>query len=333
MSHFLTVDLPKDLPESWTNDQYVAPEGAHVGLTQQHGYNYLNQQVNRAQAAAAELARILCSGFDNLLDNSYFQDPVDSVGGYCVLMGAKYYRDTALSSSAGTVAVSCVAQYVNETYGTIQVSGTTYYVARPDMYRGYAPNSNTYTFDRWFSSSVAVVHGKSKDGFYLASTNTYVQGLFRQPVMNSHLLAGQTVTLSILVKSITGTSHMTVNTATSADTIMTQELQRKSLKEGLNTLTLTLPSNLGTSSAPYLFIGVTLPVNTVLVIQAVKLQLGEKQTLAYDDGSGAWKLVQMPNRVIEQLKCMGAPVEMGGAGSVFDAAVNTSGTLVDAEVI
>lgn len=41
--------LPADLPENWTDQQYVSPGGLEVGLTPQHGYNYLMRQVNEAQ--------------------------------------------------------------------------------------------------------------------------------------------------------------------------------------------------------------------------------------------------------------------------------------------
>ena len=37
----ITVNLPADLPEDWVENQIVAPEGQSVGLSQQHGYNYL----------------------------------------------------------------------------------------------------------------------------------------------------------------------------------------------------------------------------------------------------------------------------------------------------
>lgn len=43
--------LPADLPENWTIGQTVAPAGSDVGLSQQHGYNYLMEQVNAAQEA------------------------------------------------------------------------------------------------------------------------------------------------------------------------------------------------------------------------------------------------------------------------------------------
>lgn len=48
----ISTPLPADLPENWTTGQTVAPTGAEVGLSEQHGYNYLMQQVNAAQEAA-----------------------------------------------------------------------------------------------------------------------------------------------------------------------------------------------------------------------------------------------------------------------------------------
>lgn len=47
--------LPADLPENWTDSQYVSPGGTEVGLTPQHGYNYLSRQVNAVQKAAQEI--------------------------------------------------------------------------------------------------------------------------------------------------------------------------------------------------------------------------------------------------------------------------------------
>lgn len=52
----ITVPLPADLPENWTEGQTVAPDGTDAGLTEQHGYNYLMKQVNAAQEALQQVA-------------------------------------------------------------------------------------------------------------------------------------------------------------------------------------------------------------------------------------------------------------------------------------
>lgn len=51
--------LPADLPTNWVYGQTVGPNGTDVGLTQQHGYNYLMQAVNAAQAAINNLGGAL----------------------------------------------------------------------------------------------------------------------------------------------------------------------------------------------------------------------------------------------------------------------------------
>lgn len=40
-----------DLPENWALNQIVAPNGGDVGLSEQHGYNYLMKKVNAIAAA------------------------------------------------------------------------------------------------------------------------------------------------------------------------------------------------------------------------------------------------------------------------------------------
>lgn len=51
--------LPADLPENWGLGQIVSPSGVDVGLTQQHGYNYLMKQVNDAQEAVNQIGKEL----------------------------------------------------------------------------------------------------------------------------------------------------------------------------------------------------------------------------------------------------------------------------------
>ena len=53
----ITPPLPADLPENWQYGQIVAPAGADVGLSEQHGYNYLMAQVNAAQQGVNTLGQ------------------------------------------------------------------------------------------------------------------------------------------------------------------------------------------------------------------------------------------------------------------------------------
>ena len=58
----IPTPLLADLPEDWVVDQIVAPTGEEVGLTQQHGYNYLMEKVNEAIQAI----NTLNEGFEDM---------------------------------------------------------------------------------------------------------------------------------------------------------------------------------------------------------------------------------------------------------------------------
>lgn len=62
----IETPLTADLPENWTLGQTVAPDGTEVGLTQQHGYNYLMEKVNEARKAINALNEAIGD-----LDESY----------------------------------------------------------------------------------------------------------------------------------------------------------------------------------------------------------------------------------------------------------------------
>lgn len=53
--------LPADLPTDWVYGQTIGPNGTDVGLTPQHGYNYLMQAVNAVQAAANALGQAIAA--------------------------------------------------------------------------------------------------------------------------------------------------------------------------------------------------------------------------------------------------------------------------------
>lgn len=61
MNNPITENLPADLPEDWSLDDTLAPDGTYVGLTEQHGYNYLGKQVNATQRASKQLGEALAA--------------------------------------------------------------------------------------------------------------------------------------------------------------------------------------------------------------------------------------------------------------------------------
>lgn len=58
----IPTPLAADLPENWTVGQTIAPTGEEVGLSEQHGYNYLMAKVNEAITAINEIN----NGFEDI---------------------------------------------------------------------------------------------------------------------------------------------------------------------------------------------------------------------------------------------------------------------------
>ena len=80
----IKTPLTADLPEDWTAGQIVAPDGEAVGLTKQHGYNYLMEKVNETRQAV------------NAIGESF-----EAIG------GKRTCRFTVGTSAAGWTAADC----------------------------------------------------------------------------------------------------------------------------------------------------------------------------------------------------------------------------------
>lgn len=144
----ISTPLPADLPENWTTGQTVAPTGAEVGLSEQHGYNYLMEQVNAAQEALntmndafddlatlgsdgkvplAQLAGVLLSVSAAA---EYSASATYSAGDYCVHEGQLYKAnqdiDTAEAwTAAHWTATSIMAEVAAAVAGLVSKSGDT----------------------------------------------------------------------------------------------------------------------------------------------------------------------------------------------------------------
>lgn len=71
----ITNNPKADLPTSWVAGQTVAPNGGDVGLSEQHGYNYLNGKVNEA----LECVGALNAGFDGVAPLEGGKVPADNL--------------------------------------------------------------------------------------------------------------------------------------------------------------------------------------------------------------------------------------------------------------
>lgn len=91
------ANLPADLPENWTQGQIISPNGTEVGLTEQHGYNYLMGQVNNTQAAVNTLDATvsdISEGLNSVAQESSVQEVIDGIG---------VTTDSGATATTGTV--------------------------------------------------------------------------------------------------------------------------------------------------------------------------------------------------------------------------------------
>lgn len=343
MSKFITTPLAKDLPENWTDVQYVSPNGTEVGLSEKHGYNYLMKQVNNAQKAAEELG----NGMDfmvgvNLLDNWYFPDPVHRKLEKYAVKGATYYTDQTFATKVKTLEAAAPLTSLEDTYGTIKLpsSANTFYVKPADIRDGYAayPAQLVSTVDRWLSSQSLIQRSANGVNILANGTNSSSAGSLIQYIDNPKKIAGKQVTLSVLVTSMSEgfKPDVYVNMAAEIDIGRDTHILSKELNVGMNMFTFTVDALVGGASYPYVYVEIETAGGGSVEIEAIKLELGPYQTLAHQDESGAWILNEIPNKGLETVKCNCAPVELGGIGMIVapeDIGATTANTLANAEVV
>lgn len=338
MPNFVTVPLPHDLPDDWDDSRYVSPNGTEVGLSPKHGYNYLMKQVNHAQQAAAELSE----GLDlmvgvNMLDNAYFVDPVDRRQGEVVDPEVEYFRDTALTVLAGQLQAPSYARSVDSTYGRITINGEAFYVNASDIFEGHiASSAGAYCFDRWFGENCMMTRFRGlTEGVILRPTNPAIGATMRQYIVNPRRLAGKLVTISLLANGASEGAMLYLYKAPNTLSSSMVQLASIELHEGMNVITMTLPSDVGSTAYPHLAVGMYAPLEGYVQMTAIKLELGKYQTLAHERTTGIWVLNEIPNKIVETVKCNGAPTELGGIGMIVapeDIGLSTANVLVDTEV-
>ena len=148
------------------------------------------------------------------------------------------------------------------------------------------PNSGR-SIDRWMLADGSLEFTAS--GVRIASTTRYNNN-FYQSIYDWDQFVGQTMTVSVLVESVSGgTVVLGINNAGGAQ-ITGPGLYQK-------TFTVTAAVNRAISLA--------MNPGTSIVVNAMKLELGEGQTLAYQKPDGAWEMLPQPDMdyPTQLLKC------------------------------
>lgn len=337
MPYFVNEELPKDLPENWLDDEYVSPNGIEVGLSNKHGYNYLMKQVNDSQSAILTIDNILASGNTNLIDNSYFINPINRNKGFVVLPSTTYYTDIQLTSDEGVLIELTDANYLNDDASCVDFEGDMYYVRTADTKPGFIVDSKgSFVFDRWWAKSCTLLKRYTYGNLAITGPSTG-SGIMKQAIQNSDSLAGRAVVFSVLVTNISGNASISLYKSNSIYSTSDTLIATTKLSYGLNYVTAYVPEDIGRSNYRYLVCSIEVSAKAEISVSACKLQTGMVPTLAYyEESEDEWRVVDIPNPVVETLRCNGAPTSIGGIGMLLapeDIGLHTANTMATAELI
>ena len=255
---------------------------------------YSGEEIDAAIAAVpgkAETAQ-LCNR--NLLDNWYFGNPVNQRGGYVVLPGTTYYDNTwtAVGTTTGYIKIDSIIP----TGGAwITNGGTQYLVSAPSnsVVRGYVGAG--YTVDRWKlfgSAHVVTIEAGSITLRKPANTADFVYAQYFEGA-TLEFLRGKTATISVMDSNGNVYSKTLLIPASGM-------FDSDNLYIGDNWWIdlIVLPSG----DFYIRFVSIT-KSETTLGIQAVKLELGDRQTLAHQDADGNWVLNEVPDYGEQLRRC------------------------------
>lgn len=246
---------------------------------------------------------------ENLLDNAYFADPIDQRQGYIVPKGVNYYIPDSTQNFplAGTTTESYVVTKIDSVGSAfITIDGTEYFVNNGEYVRGYTGGVG-YGIDRWVyetGSSTKVAVELHEDCIRLVQESITEtdkwQAMYQKIGDKAKAIAGRVITVSLLHRGI-GESQLyltkqdTANAFASKIFVNTTDWQ-------VSTLTTTVPDD-ATDVCIRIYADITGSLGYTDMM-AVKLELGDKQTLAHKDANGNWVLNDPPpNKALELLKC------------------------------
>lgn len=169
-----------------------------------------------------------------------------------------------------------------------------------------------YGIDRWKTSHSGMSLSISSGYIEVSSSLSYHH--FQQGIENGSKVAGNTVTLSAIVKGTQGNKVGLAIYNSGAATILGRSDRTLSGGWDLIQETINVPSNfLVAMFAIYTSLSGT---STTLQIKAAKFELGDTQTLAhYDSANSVWVLNEVPNFQQELARCQRYQVLLFSANS------------------
>lgn len=175
----------------------------------------------------------------------------------------------------------------------------------PINQRGQTNYSNAgYCIDRWWMFAGAIALQNDGLVFSVPSTAQY-NGALRQIIESPKSLAGKQVTVTVLVDSLQGGNIvLSMSKGTGINSGLEPAIAGTTFNTtGFLTITGTLPDDIGSSSYPYLIFTISLTKGATAKIRAVKLEVGDKQTLGYTDSNNGNVVTNPPSFMEELMKC------------------------------
>ena len=266
MSNPITVELPADLPTDWQQYQVVSPNGTEAGLDEQHGYNYLMEQVNNAQTAAKECGEALGA----------------TVPASREINGHPLTDDVTLD--AADVGASPAPNLLVNGNFAYNPKGLMTYTDRAESVKGWSIEANgaEVTVDGVIGISIEIVSGHS-DGAFLE-----VQELNKTTTAS---FIGKQITLSALIDRVdAGNSDLTAFFG-SRSTLAMRANTNGITAPGLYTATMEVTREIVDKDDFCVCFRAGGTTALDFHVAAVKLEIGTRQTLAKQDEDGNWVLI------------------------------------------
>lgn len=232
----------------------------------------------------------------NLLDNWYLGNPVDQRGGKIIQHGKMAYRDAACTIEQGPVDETAKPVYKvsDQVYAFTGSDNNTYYVKAADVVRGYT--GKVYGVDRWSSLSNIVTMVVGDDGLTVSSTAESGAVEICQ-YFESYIKAGTILTLSAIVSKTEASQNgiLRVKVYGGGADLQTN-LPARAMDHELVSVT---------NAARADVIGCVMRISNGdgYTVHAIKLELGDTQTLAHQDAAGNWVLNEVPEYGEQLRRC------------------------------
>ena len=272
------------LKTQFTDFSALSPVSYYV---HQYSGEEIDQAVTRALPNGAIDQAVGTLVRPNLLDNWYFGNPVDQRGGYIVPAGVAYYKVEGYVPQ-GPIPETVRVDYIDYAGSArFNYGGAACYVPKDGGFvRGYTGTG--YTLDRWILSNANItVKGSGLSISSVTYDNNFHQKI--EPKLWEYMV-GKTITISILVKNITGRWVVASGN---------NKIYGEMTGIGLHTFTDTLVESATDAHHIFSFGG---DAGSQITILAAKLELGSTQTLAHQE-NGRWVLNEVPEEGEQLARC------------------------------